>query len=249
MEGLISRIERAREKRRPPVVSAVIVAAGSSTRMAGIDKMLACLGELPVLVHSLYAFQNCPAVQEIVAVAREDLIPEVSRLVEAFDLNKVSRVVKGGSSRTRSVQCGLREIRQDADLAAIHDGARPLVTDRVIRDAVDQAAKSGAAAPAVPLTDTVKRMDRNVAVETLDRSVLRCVQTPQVFETSLIKVAIEKALQDGAELTDDCAAVERMGMKVVLTPGSRENIKITTPLDLVLGEAILTARNMGGVAE
>lgn len=135
----------------------------------------------------------------------------------------------------------------EADLIAIHDGARPLVPQEVIRDTVTRAALTGAAAPAIPLTDTIKRTEDGLVVETVDRSQLWAVQTPQVFEAGLIKAATKKAIDDGELLTDDCGSVERLGMKVTLTSGSRENIKITTPLDLVLGEAILQARAEEGI--
>ena len=120
-----------------------------------------------------------------------------------------------------------------------------MVTSEVIEEAIAAAARSGAAAPAIPVLDTIKRWEDGLAVETVDRSTLRAVQTPQVFEAGLIRAATQKALEDGELLTDDCGAVERLGKKVTLTQGSRENIKITTPLDLVLGEAILTARAEG----
>lgn len=242
MAGLLSLFQK---KPAPPVCSAVIVAAGASSRMEGIDKMMAPLGELPVLVHTLYAFQDCSAVDEIILVTREDLLVEAARLCQDFRLDKVRKVIVGGAERSRSVQAGLQEVREDASLIAIHDGARPLVSQAVIAQAVEQAAETGAAAPAVPLTDTIKRGEKGLAVETVDRSALWAVQTPQVFEAGLIRAALKKALEDGAAITDDCAAVERLGMKVVLTPGSRENLKITTPLDLILGEAILTARAKG----
>ena len=136
-------------------------------------------------------------------------------------------------------------MRPDAALIAIHDGARPLVSQEIIRDTVARAAITGAAAPAIPLTDTIKREDGGLTVETVDRSQLWAVQTPQVFEAGLIRAATQKALDDGEVLTDDCGAVERLGMKVTLTSGSRENLKVTTPLDLILGEAILRARAEG----
>ena len=243
MAGLLSMFQK--KKRTPTVCSAVVVAAGSARRMEGIDKILTPLGELPVLVHTLYAFQDCPAFDEVVVVTREDLLVEVSRLCKDFNLTKVTKVVVGGAERIHSVQAGLREVRPDADLIAIHDGARPLVTQAVLKEAVQRAAVTGAAAPAIPVIDTIKREEDGLAVETVDRAPLRAVQTPQVFETGLIRGAIEKAVSDGENLTDDCAAVERLGMKVSLTQGSRENIKITTPFDLVLGEAILEARAKG----
>ena len=155
------------------------------------------------------------------------------------------KVIVGGAERIHSVQAGLREIDPDAQLVAIHDGARPLVTRSVIEQAVEAAARSGAAAPAIPVVDTIKRWEDGLGVETVDRSCLRAVQTPQVFEAGLIRAAIQKALEDGELLTDDCGAVERLGKKVTLTEGSRENMKITTPLDLVLGEAVLQARAEG----
>lgn len=243
MAGLLSLFKK--KKPGEPKCSAVIVAAGSARRMEGIDKVLAPLGELPVLVHTLYAFQDCPAVEEIVVVTREDLLVEVSRICKDFAFDKVTKVVVGGAERIHSVQAGLREVRPQAELIAIHDGARPLVSGEVIQEAVSAAAASGAAAPAVPLTDTVKRVEEGRTIETVDRSALWAVQTPQVFEAGLIRGAIRKALDDGEPLTDDCGAVERLGMPVTLTRGSRENIKITTPLDLVVGEAILRARGEG----
>ena len=157
----------------------------------------------------------------------------------------MKKVIVGGQERIHSVQAGLREAEQSADLIAIHDGARPLVSQEIIRDTVARAWHTGAAAPAVPLTDTIKRTEDGVAVETVDRSQLWAVQTPQVFEAGLIRAAVQKAIDDGELLTDDCGAVERLGMKVTLTSGGRGNIKITEPLDLILGEAILQARAEG----
>ena len=242
MAGLFSKWKK---KPDAPVCSAVIVAAGSARRMEGIDKVLAPLGEMPVLVHTLYAFQDCPLVGEVVVVTREDLLVEVSRLCQDYSLNKVRKVIVGGAERIHSVQAGLRETDPEAELIAIHDGARPLVTGEVIQEAIAEARKSGAAAPCVPVVDTIKRWEDGLGVETVDRSSLRAVQTPQVFEAGLIRAATQKALEDGEQLTDDCGAVERLGKKVTLTRGSRENLKITTPLDLVLGEAILNARGEG----
>ena len=242
MAGLFSNWKK---KPAQPVCAAVVVAAGSARRMEGIDKILTPLGDLPVLVHTLYAFQDCPVVGEVVVVTREDLLVEISRICKDFALDKVRKVIVGGKERIHSVQAGLREVDPEAELIAIHDGARPLVTPQVIEAAVSAAARSGAAAPAIPVIDTIKRWEDGLGVETVDRSTLRAVQTPQVFEAGLIRAATQKALEDGELLTDDCGAVERLGKKVTLTEGSRENIKITTPLDLVLGEAILTARAEG----
>ena len=240
MAGLISLFQK--RKKTPPLCAAVVVAAGRSERMEGVDKMLAPLGELPVLVHTLYVFQDCPSISEVVVVTREDLLVEVSRLCREYQLDKVTKVVVGGEDRAHSVAVGLGEVRPEADLIAIHDGARPLVPLQVVEEAVAQGARTGAAAPALPVTDTIKRAEQGRTVETVDRSQLWAVQTPQVFEAGLIRAAVEKALADGESLTDECGAVERLGMPVTLTPGSRENIKITTPFDLLLGEAILEDR-------
>lgn len=245
MEGLLSRWQRNRRERRA-MCSVVVVAAGSARRMEGIDKILTPLGELPVLVHTLGVFQDCPRVEEIVVVTRENLLVEVSRLCRDYGMDKVTKVIVGGAERIHSVRAGLREVKPDAELIAIHDGARPLVTGEIVLETIERAAETGAAAPAVPITDTVKRAEGDLAVETVDRTALRAIQTPQIFQGDLIRAAIQKALEDGETLTDDCAAVERLGMKVSLTPGSRENIKITTPFDLLLGEAILEHR-AGGV--
>ena len=242
MAGLLSRLGR---KKSVHIWSAVVVAAGSARRMEGIDKVLTTLGELPVLVHTLRVFQQCPDIAEIIVVTREDLMVEVGSICQDFALTKVSKVIKGGKERIHSVQAGLSEVREDAELIAIHDGARPLLPPEVLAETVAQAARTGAAAPALPVTDTIKRMKNGVSTGTVDREDLRAVQTPQIFEAGLIRAALEKAIADGENLTDDCAAVERLGMPVTLTQGSRENIKITTPFDLLLGQAILENRVKG----
>lgn len=243
MIGLLSKLQK--KKNENAFCSAVVVAAGSARRMEGIDKILAPLGELPVIVHTLYAFQDCPAVHEVVVVTREDLMVEISRLCKDYRLDKVTKVVAGGSERIYSVRAGLKEVDPRAGLIAIHDGARPLVSQQILEETVARGWSTGAAVPAVPITDTIKRGENGQTVETVDRSQLWAVQTPQVFEAGLIRAALEKAVQDGENLTDDCAAVERLGMRVSLTNGSRENIKITTPFDLLLGQTILEARVRG----
>lgn len=242
MSGLFSLLKK---KKDSITCSVVIVAAGSARRMEGIDKILTPLGEIPVLVHTLYAFQDCPCFDEIIIVTREDLLIEVGRLCKEFHFDKVRKIIVGGQERIHSVRAGIQEVRADAQLIAIHDGARPLITQKILEETVATAAKNGAAVPALPVTDTIKLVERGVTQETVDRSKLFAVQTPQVFDSALIKAALEKALIDGENLTDDCAAVERLGMKVTLTKGSKENIKITTPFDLLLATTILEARAKG----
>ena len=162
MTGFLSRLGRNR-KQRTHIWSAVVVAAGTASRMEGIDKILTTLGDLPVLVHTLRVFEECPDIAEVVVVTREDLLVEVSRLCREFALEKVSKVVVGGKERIYSVQAGLAEVRQDAELIAIHDGARPLLPPEVLKEALDRGAATGAAAPAIPVTDTVKRAEGGVA--------------------------------------------------------------------------------------
>lgn len=238
--GLLKRLF-GREKEHRIFCTAVVPAAGSSTRM-GEDKLLLPLGEMPVILRSLRALEDSPYITEIILVTREEQIVPLSQLCRDAALTKVTKVVVGGESRTDSVLAGLREADPRAELIAIHDGARPLVTAEIIAAAVEKAAERGAAAPAVPVKDTVKRALNGVVTATPDRSELFAVQTPQVFEHGLILGALEKAKQDGAVLTDDCAAVERIGMPVCLTQGSYENIKLTTPEDLAVAEAILERR-------
>ena len=240
MAGLLGRLFR-RRREEELRCSAVVPAAGSSTRM-GQDKLLLPLGEQPVLLHTLRALELCPYITEIVVVTREELIVPIGQLCRDAALGKVRKVIVGGATRSHSVLAGLGELSQDAELAAIHDGARPLVSQAVLEAVIRRASECGAAAPAVPVKDTVKRARDGLVTATLDRAELRAVQTPQVFQVDLIKTALQKALEDGAELTDDCAAVERLGIGVALTEGDYCNLKLTTPEDLAVAEALLAWR-------
>lgn len=221
---------------------AVIVAAGRASRMNGIDKVMALLGTEPMVVHATRAFQKNPLIQQIVVVTREDLLPEVARLCCEAGLSKVCSVVAGGVCREVSVLNGLGALGKDIALVAIHDAARPLVSQEVITKAVLKGADTGAAAPAVPVKDTIKVGENGVVVNTPARSSLFAVQTPQVFDLDFIKGAIYQALQEEVVLTDDCMAVERLGMKVHLTQGDEENFKVTTFCDLLLANALLDQR-------
>ena len=216
---------------------AVIVAAGSASRMGGIDKVMAPLGGEPMIVKTVRAFQDCDAIRDIVVVTREDLIRPITSLLSGMD--KVIAVVAGGASRQESVHLGLNTLPEKTELAAIHDGARPFVSPELLDRVLRAAAETGAAAPAVPVKDTIKRAEQGVVLETLDRSTLYAVQTPQVFQADFISAALYTCIQEGVELTDDCSAAERMGKQVALVEGAYENIKITTPVDLAIGEALL----------
>ena len=216
---------------------AVIVAAGSASRMGGIDKVMAPLGGEPMIVKTVRAFQQCDAIREIVVVTRPDLIVPIMDLCASMD--KVRAVVAGGSSRQASVSLGLNALSEKVKLAAIQDGARPFVTWQLIDRVVRAAHSFGAAAPATPVKDTIKEVSGGVVKQTPDRSTLFAVQTPQVFDFDLLRAALKKAEQENAQVTDDCSAVERMGMSVKIVEGDERNIKVTTPLDLKIAELLL----------
>ena len=216
---------------------AVIVAAGSASRMGGIDKVMAPLQGEPMIVRTVGTFQNCDAISEIVIVTREDLIVPISQLCRTMD--KVKAVVAGGKSRQESVHLGLNALSGKVKLAAVHDGARPLITWQVIDRAVRAANTYGAAAPAIPVKDTIKVVEGRVVKHTPDRATLFAVQTPQVFDFDLLRGALKKAEAEGAQVTDDCSAVELMGMKVKIVEGDERNIKVTTPMDLKIAEMLL----------
>ena len=241
--GFLEKLFGKRERKTEDSCSVVVVAAGSSARMDGIDKIMTPLGGEPLLLHALKPFQASDLVSEIVIVTREDKMVQIGALCSQKGLDKVKRVVKGGATRTESVWNGIRAVSDAAGFIAIHDGARPFVTAEIIEETVRTAMARSAAAPAVPVKDTIKRAEDGVVTETLDRSMLFAIQTPQIFAAPLIRVGIQKAAEEKLALTDDCAAVERLGCPVALTAGSEENIKITTRSDLILSEAILAARN------
>ena len=216
---------------------AVIVAAGTASRMGGIDKVMAPLNGEPMILRTARTFQQCDAIREIVIVTREDLILPIMGLCAGLD--KVKKVVVGGSDRSESVRNGLNALSSQVQLVAVQDGARPLITPQVIDRTVRAAHTYGAAAPGVPVKDTVKVVRGGIVTATPDRSTLQAIQTPQVFDMALLKAALKKAQQDNAQITDDCSAVERMGMSVRIVEGDERNIKVTTPMDLKIAELLL----------
>lgn len=217
-------------------MTAVLVAAGSSTRM-GFDKLSFDLGGETVLERSVRAFDECPEVDELVIVTGAS---SENAQRAAARCKKPMRLVRGGSTRAESARSGVAAAH--GRLVAVHDAARPFVSQSVIADTIAAAARCGAAAPAVPVKDTIKRARDSLVEATLERSELFAVQTPQVFQVDLIKAALVKALEDGAALTDDCGAVERLGIGVSLTQGDYCNLKITTPEDLAVAEALFAWR-------
>ena len=216
---------------------AVIVAAGSASRMGGIDKVMAKLQGEPMIVRTVRAFQEASAIKEIVIVTRPDLIQPIKELTRDYD--KVVDVVCGGGSRQESVGLGLAALSSKCKLAAIQDGARPLISQEVIDRTVRAAHSYGAAAPAIPVKDTIKVVKGGVVDHTPDRSTLMAIQTPQVFDFDLIKGALKKAELENWAVTDDCSAVELMGMSVKIVEGDERNIKVTTPLDLAIAKLLL----------
>ena len=217
--------------------SAVIVAAGSASRMGGIDKVMAPILGQPMLLRAVEKIQRIDVIREIVVVTREDLLEQVTAMCSGVD--KVRAVVPGGVDRPASVQAGIDALSKKTRLVAIHDGARPLVSYEVIDRTVRAANTYGAAAPGVPVKDTIKVVKGGLVDTTPDRNTLRAIQTPQVFDADLLRAALEKARKDNIAITDDCSAVEHMGMSVKIVEGDERNLKITTPIDLLIAEKLL----------
>jgi 2-C-methyl-D-erythritol 4-phosphate cytidylyltransferase len=216
--------------------AAIIVAAGESTRMGGRDKMFAELGGKTILTRVLDTFQKCQLIDRIILVVNEKNVARVSRLVASEEWDKVSNVCAGGKRRQDSVAEGLKRLKNE-EWVLIHDGARPLVTADIITRGLEAARETGAAAAAVPVTDTIKVAgDDEIVLGTPPRQSLRAIQTPQVFRKGIISQAYQQAEDD---VTDDAALVEKTGHKVKLYMGSYDNIKITNPEDLALAEVLL----------
>ena len=218
--------------------TAVIVAAGSSRRM-GADKLFLPLAGIPVLVRTLLQFQACDSIDEIIVVTREDKLAEVADYCKRYGITKATKILQGGKERVESSAAGVFEADRHSAYIAISDGARPFVTPALITATVDAAKKYGAAAPAVPVKDTIKVAENGIVIDTPDRSKLFAIQTPQVFSADLIKGALTKAIRDKTPVTDDCSAVEAMGYPVHLVDGSYRNIKITTQEDMIVSQAYL----------
>ena len=223
--------------------SAVIVAAGSSTRMEGGSKQMMTLCGMPVIVHTLRAFEAASCIHEIIIVAKESERGLYDELIRKYDLRKVTAVVRGGSTRQESVRLGLDAVHPKSAFIAISDGARCLITEENILRVCRSAYLHGAATAATRATDTVKISEKNAYIEsTTERKRTWLAQTPQVFKTNLYRAAAYTALEEGFEGTDDNSLVEHIEYPVKLVECGRDNIKITTPADLYLAEAILRYR-------
>jgi 2-C-methyl-D-erythritol 4-phosphate cytidylyltransferase len=220
----------------PETFGAVIVAAGSGTRMEGLDKLFTQVAGRPLLAHAVAAFERCWSVGRIVVVLSEANLERGREVLREAGFAKVAGVCSGGARRQDSVACGL-ETLGTVDWVAVHDGGRPLVKPGMINRGLEAAHETGASVPIVPLIDTIKEVGEDGAViRTLDRSRLWAVQTPQVFRHDLLQRAHREIT---ADVTDDAAMVEMLGVPVKTYEGRRRNIKITTPDDLYMAEAYL----------
>jgi len=219
-----------------PRVGAVIAAAGESRRMDGIDKVFAPLGGKTVISYVLDAFEECESISQIIVVVSKDNTEKCRELIAENKYAKPIEVCAGGKRRQDSVAAGLSKLNE-CDRVVIHDGARPLVTRELIERGLEAAQETGAAAAAVPVTDTVKVAGEDrIVLQTPPRQNLWAVQTPQVFRTDIISKAYQKAAGD---VTDDASLVEQLGHKVKLYMGAYDNIKITNPDDLILAGVLL----------
>jgi len=223
----------------PPTCTAVIAAAGLSTRCEGEDKLLHEVNGKPVIAYTIAAFENCKFVTDIIIVAQDDKVEILGEICRKYRFKKVSLVIKGGKTRLESVINGVFAASKKAKLIAIHDGARPCTDNRIIEETIQKAAMYNAAAPGIAITSTVKRAVDGVITETVDREGLYEIQTPQIFKAEIIKAALINARNKSLEITDDCMAAEIIGVNVQIVEGSRRNIKITEPKDFELVESFL----------
>lgn len=242
--NLFSKLFHRRGHAAHPYCSVIVAAAGSSRRMGGENKLMQPIDGVPVLAHTLLAIDRAALTDEIVIAAREEDLILFGDICKIYGVAKPVKIIRGGETRLESVYLAVQECRTEADFLAVHDGARPLASPELIDRTIALAHRTNAAAPAVPVKDTIKIVQDGKVASTPDRSSLRAVQTPQVFDAALLRAALEKARAFGEVVTDDCAAVEMLGKEIYLTDGSYENIKITTPEDLVLAAELLHRREV-----
>ena len=240
--GLFSKLFRRDKREEHPYCSVIIAAAGSSSRMGGGNKLMEPIDGIPVLARTLMAVNGASLADEIVVAAREEDMLAFGELCKIYGISKPVKIVRGGESRLESVYRASLECRESAAFLAVHDGARPLATPELIDRTIALAYRTNAAAPGVPVKDTIKAVRDGKVESTPPRESLRAIQTPQAFDAALLRGALQAAMTAGEEITDDCSAVERLGKEVYLTEGSWENIKITTPEDLLLAEELLRRR-------
>jgi 2-C-methyl-D-erythritol 4-phosphate cytidylyltransferase/2-C-methyl-D-erythritol 2,4-cyclodiphosphate synthase len=221
-------------------IGAVIVAAGRAARMGGLEKMMVPLAGRPIILHSMKAFQDCEAIDEIIVVARAEMLDRVHELVDREGLTKVSAVVRGGKTRTESTRHGLGALSQGIEVVLVHDGARPLISLDLIERVARSAASEGAVIPGVCPVATIKRAQGGESAGTLDRTELREAQTPQGFRRVVLAKALAAALKEKLDATDEAMCVERLGERIVIVEGERRNLKVTVPEDLAVAEALVS---------
>ena len=223
-------------------VSVIIAAAGSASRMNGIPKQLAELAGKPVTAYSLEVFGAMPEVREIVISARREHFDILRGIADKYGGGKVTEITEGGQTRQESVINALRKISKETDLVAVHDAARPLITEDTVRRCIRDAEIFGGAAPGVPVKDTLKTAEGGLVSDTPDRSRLYAIQTPQIFKKKYYYDGVNFALEHDLDFTDDCQIAEAVGTKICITPSDYFNIKITTPEDLAVAEALMLYR-------
>lgn len=231
-------LNRFRTNTKTPHCSAVILAAGSSTRM-GTDKSVLTLDGIPVIIRAVQAFEKYDLVDEIIVVTKEESVPMIADLCAQYALKKVRRVMAGGATRAESSLIGVTAVDKKAEYIAIHDGARPLITQKVITDALYAARDYHAAVPVIPSTDTLRMVENGFIGGDVDRDSVIRIQTPQIFDADLIKGALTYAVDKNVTVTDDSSAVRLTGFKIKTVEGDVNNIKLTTPEDVPVAEAIL----------
>lgn len=218
--------------------SVIIVAAGSGTRFGSdIPKQFHILGGKPLIAHTISRFEECRSIDEIVVVCASNQINAVETIVKDHRSAKVKRVVAGGSTRAESVKDGFASVNENASIVAVHDGVRPFVTPNEIDAVLEKADETGAACLVGSVVDTIKEIDDEKIVRTIDRNSLRRALTPQAFRYSILQEALSGAL--GENVTDECSLVERLGLPIAFIEGSARNIKITTPDDILIAEIFL----------
>lgn len=225
------------------MVAAIIVAAGQSRRM-GFDKVFTPLAGRPLIAHAIEAFERCRPIDEILIVTREERLEEMREFVTGQGFRKVVQLIPGGVERHLSVWHGLQAVREpETRYVAIHDGARPLTTPRMITACLKLARQTGAACLATPIPDTLKRASADGHVlEHIERADIWAMQTPQIFSTAVILQAYAQIVAAGEVVTDEVSAVQKLGVKISLLRNDDWNFKITVPRDLELAEHVLALR-------
>ncbi len=224
--------------------SAIIVSAGNSSRMNGIDKQFSLIENIPVIGHCMLAFEKCESIYEIIVSAKAENTEKIKQIAAQLGISKLTHVVEGGSTRQASVVNGIKKVSDQTKMIAVHDGARPLIKSENIQRVIADARIFGGATLGVPVKDTIKVVSDNLITDTPPRSSLYITQTPQVFKKSVYMRGMDFALRNGLDFTDDCQLAESIGIKVYMTNGDYTNIKITTPEDISIAEILFKERKI-----